>query len=249
MPAKKRGVTEKVSSPAPSSASLHDKIDEEQKTLDSELAKKVEQSQRCGCAVDDLQHWVDDMTEKHKDKVKDSFHNWSLYIFGTATLVLLISAFLGYLIVYSSSFQRSSDPVKYNDQVAGWRSYKWAYEGSFFNKESVSLFRNLALNGEKLSTIVEDNGVEGAGENVRIGHPNCKHPFMTLNPQRTMCHFSNRLDVGIHYVKTGGFNGHIEYLDKMVARILPFRKRLIQQQPNAYNSYVNLKKLKGKLSS
>ncbi len=30
----------------------------------------------------------------------------------------------------------------------------------------------------------------------------------------------------------------------MVARIIPFRKRLIQQQPHAYSSYVNLKKLK-----
>ncbi len=110
--------------------------------------------------------------------------------------------------------------------------------------ETISLFRTLALNGEKFSTIVEDNGVDTAGEAVNIGHPTCRHPFMTLNPQRTKCHFSNRLDVGMHFVKTGGFNGHIEYLDKMVARIIPFRKRLIQQQPHAYSSYVNLKKLK-----
>jgi len=106
------------------------------------------------------------------------------------------------------------------------------------------LFRNLALDGEKYSTIVEDNGVDTAGEAVEIGHPTCRHPFMTLNPQRTRCHFSNRLDVGMHFVKTGGFNGHIEYSDKMIARIIPFRKRLIQQKPNSYNSYVNLKKLK-----
>ncbi len=106
------------------------------------------------------------------------------------------------------------------------------------------MFRNLALDGEKYSTIVEDNGVDTAGEAVEIGHPTCRHPFMTLNPQRTRCHFSNRLDVGMHFVKTGGFNGHIEYSDKMIARIIPFRKRLIQQKPNSYNSYVNLKKLK-----
>ena len=70
---------------------------------------------------------------------------------------------------------------------------------------------------------------------------------MTLNPERTMCHFSNRLDVVMHFVKSGGFNGHIEYLDKMVARILPLRKRLFKQKANAYDSYVNLKKLKGKI--
>lgn len=31
----------------------------------------------------------------------------------------------------------------------------------------------------------------------------------------------------MHFVKTGGFNGHIEYFERMVARIIPFRKRLL----------------------
>jgi hypothetical protein len=69
---------------------------------------------------------------------------------------------------------------------------------------------------------------------------------MTLNLNRTLCHFSNRLDVGMHFVKTGGFNGHIEFYDRMVARILPFRKRLIQQTQtdrNTYESFINLNKL------
>lgn len=170
--------------------------------------------------------------------------SYSIYVYVIAGLVLLFAILAGYAIVESSAFQRNSEPVRYNDQLANFKSYKWAFKSNFFANETVNLFRNLALNGEKLSTIVEDNGVESAGEAVQIGHVNCKHPFMTLNPQRTMCHFSNRLDVGMHFVKTGGFNGHIEYLDKMVARILPFRKRLIQQKANAYNSYVNLKKLK-----
>ena len=34
----------------------------------------------------------------------------------------------------------------------------------------------------------------------------------------------------MHFVKTGGFNGYIEYYESMVARMIPFRKRLIQQQ-------------------
>jgi hypothetical protein len=34
----------------------------------------------------------------------------------------------------------------------------------------------------------------------------------------------------MHFVKTGGFSGHIEYYERMVARIIPFRKRLIAQQ-------------------
>ena len=44
-------------------------------------------------------------------------------------------------------------------------------------------------------------------------------------------------DVGIHFVKTGGFNGIVEYYERMVSRMIPFRNRLItatssrQQQP------------------
>ena len=73
----------------------------------------MSEAPRCGCAVDDLQHWVDDMTLRHKGKVKDSLNNWSLYIFGIGFAVLLVSGLLGYLIVYSSSFRRSYDPVRY----------------------------------------------------------------------------------------------------------------------------------------
>lgn len=36
----------------------------------------------------------------------------------------------------------------------------------------------------------------------------------------------------MHFVKTGGFNGHIEYFERMVARIIPFRKRLFTPQEN-----------------
>lgn len=232
---KRKDAKEKEQSPP---SPVHSKIDEDQEVLDNHLAKKVERI-RCGCAVDDLQNWVDDMTEKHKGKT-----NCSIYVLIGAGFVLFLSVFMGYIMVESGGFQRSNEPVRYNDQNLDLPSYKWAYKTGFFANETVSLFRNLALNGEKLSTIVEDNGVYSAGEAQKIGHINCKHPFMTLNTERTMCHFSNRLDVGMHFVKTGGFNGHIEYLDKMVARILPFRKRLIQQQANAYNSYVNLKRLK-----
>jgi hypothetical protein len=39
----------------------------------------------------------------------------------------------------------------------------------------------------------------------------------------------------MHFVKTGGFNGYIEYYESMVARMIPFRKRLIQQQQTTGN--------------
>lgn len=36
----------------------------------------------------------------------------------------------------------------------------------------------------------------------------------------------------MHFVKTGGFNGYIEYFDRAVARILPFRKRIFTNKVN-----------------
>lgn len=221
----------------------HDEIDADQKEVDRELEKKVERI-RCGCAVNDLQDWVDDIADKHKTQISEKIQNMSIYIYLIAAFVCLTGIVTGYILVSSGGFKRNNEPMKYNDQLLDVPSFKWHYEANFFSQETTSIFRKLALNGDKLSTIVEDNGVYTAGEAVKIGHENCKHPFMTLNPERTMCHFSNRLDVGMHFVKSGGFNGHIEYLDKMVARILPFRKRLIKQKANAYDSYVNLKKLK-----
>ena len=205
---------------------------------------KPEPRPRCGCAVDDLQMWVDDLTAK--TKASNAASSFVKYVFILAAVVLFVSSLIGYGIYQSDSFKSllKHEPIKYNDNLNDVPSYKWSYETNFFHNETSNLFRRLALNGESLSTIVEDNGVDSAGEAVPIGHVNCKHPYMTLNPQRTMCHFSNRLDVGMHFVKTGGFNGHIEYLDKMITRIIPFRKRLIQQQAHAYNSYINLKKLK-----
>ena len=136
--------------------------------------------------------------------------------------------------------------VKYNDFDSSLPSHNWFYERNFFDNETSNQFRDLAFGGDIFSTIVEDNGVESAGEAVPVGHPDCKHPFMTLNLNRTMCHFSNRLDVGMHFVKTGGFNGYIEFYERMVTRIIPFRKRFIYQgkSPHTYKSFINLKKLK-----
>jgi hypothetical protein len=65
---------------------------------------------------------------------------------------------------------------------------------NFFNKETIEMFKNMILNqGEILSTIVEDKNVESAGEAVDVGHVDCRHPYMTLNLNRSKCHFSNRL--------------------------------------------------------
>ena len=130
----------------------------------------------------------------------------SKYVIIAAVLVVLfgISLNLGF-----SKFTRKVDFVKYNDVLPDALSYKWFHLDKFFRNETIQLFQDYAFNEEPFSTIVEEKSVDSAGEAVPIGHPHCKHPYMTLNVNRTLCHFSSRLDVGMHFLKTGGFNGHI----------------------------------------
>lgn len=142
--------------------------------------------------------------------------------------LLIPSIFAGY-VLYSINNMKKLEPIKYNEIITDAPSLKWFTIDNFFESNTLDTIKQLALNIDPFTTIVEDHSVESAGEAVPAGHVDCRHPFMTLNLNRTICHFSNRLDVGIHFVKTGGFNGYIEYYERMVARIISFRKRVIQQ--------------------
>ncbi len=84
-------------------------------------------------------------------------------------------------------------PIKYKNVIKNATAYKWFSSENFFKDDSLKLLRDLTLNGDSFSTIIEEYNVESAGEAVPAGHVDCRHPFMTLNINRTMCHFSNRL--------------------------------------------------------
>jgi hypothetical protein len=182
-----------------------------------------------------------------KNKKKSIISCQTLIVVSSIATVL-VSTILALFINELTTFKRIEKQFKYMTVIENLNAYKWLYVKDFLSNETSNLFRNLAMNGEPLSTVLEeDKNVESAGEAVPVGHIHCNHPYMTLNTNRTMCHFSNRLDVGLHFVKTGGFNGYIEYFDRMVARIIPFRRRLIK--PNKatnnknYNSFFNLNQL------
>lgn len=104
---------------------------------------------------------------------------------------LIIGAFM-----YNVDHIQRLEPVKYADVIAGAPAHKWSYFDEFFSAESKELLRRLALSGATSFTTINDNGEVGsAGEAVPAGHVDCRHPFMTLNLNRTMCHFSNRLGI------------------------------------------------------
>ena len=107
--------------------------------------------------------------------------------------ILLPAVFLGYIANNINNLQRL-EPIKYNNVIGDANSYKWFYEESFFKNETQEIFKKILLDNEEvLSTIIDDRNVESAGEAVDIGHVDCRHPYMTLNLNRTKCHFSNRL--------------------------------------------------------
>ena len=132
-------------------------------------------------------------------------------------LVLLFS--LAFILLYRS-------PKKYNlnSYEKDLEQYPWIYEDDFFEQDALLILDNV-IKSNKLSMIVEDTGVQSAGESVPIGHEDCAHPYMT--EKGTFCALPNRLDVAMHFLKTGGFDHKMESYEKMAARMLTFRHKLL----------------------
>ena len=58
----------------------------------------------------------------------------------------------------------------------------------------------------------------------------CPKAYTMLNKQTQKCQFPNRIDIGMHFIKTGGYNGWKESYSKMMQRLHPF----INYQFDAY---------------
>lgn len=87
----------------------------------------------------------------------------------TSILTLVVSILLGAFYYEVTSFKRIDAQVKYMTVLENLNSYKWFYVKDFLSNETSSMFRNLAMNGESLSTVVEENkNVESAGEAVLV---------------------------------------------------------------------------------
>jgi len=69
----------------------------------------------------------------------------------------------------------------------------------------------------------------------------CDHRFLVPNVNRTACVLPGRIDIGRHYILTGGLHGHKETYDQLVARVLSFGRYIF-----APDDYPVIKKLFGK---
>lgn len=101
----------------------------------------------------------------------------------------------------------------------------WAIKYNFFHNDTIDDLLNSIKNTEFLTKMSKHASALSAGESVPIGHPDCNHPFMVQNLHFNICHFSNRIDVGRHFLNTGGFSNDMETSEKMLSRILLFYQR------------------------
>ena len=163
------------------------------------MAKQRKQAEKtsvkASASVDADKTWPSSEAANTASKSRSSLK--CLIIISSSVLLpaLIIGAFM-----YNVDHIQRLEPVKYADVIKGAPAHKWSYFDEFFSTESKELMRRLALSGATSFTTINDNGEVGsAGEAVPAGHVDCRHPFMTLNLNRTMCHFSNRLGIYLDY--------------------------------------------------
>ena len=76
--------------------------------------------------------------------------------------------------------------------------------------------------------------VEHVGEGVPLNADgSCPHPYLIPNIKRTLCILATRIDVGVHYVKSGGPSGLKERFDSLALRTLSFSKFFISNPLSA----------------
>jgi hypothetical protein len=133
---------------------------------------------------------------------------------------------LSALIIIAAIILSANRKVKkynFNDFDPNLVQFPAISEDNFFEKNALEKLDNI-IKSNNISIIYDDPGIEDAGEGVPIGHPDCKHPYMIAKGNKTYCAFPNRIDIAIHYLKTGGFENRMESYEKMAARVMSFRR-------------------------
>lgn len=122
------------------------------------------------------------------------------------------------------------NPKKYmfNNFDANLEKYPLIYENNFFDSNALEKLDQI-VKSRNVSIIFDDPGVESAGEAKPIDDPDCKHPFLISKGNSTYCAFPSRIDIGIHYLKTGGFENRMEKYETMAARVMTFRHKFLDE--------------------
>ena len=150
--------------------------------------------------------------------------------YGVAFLMLLVSA-LGVMLINSRedkhvqviSSKAANEKFK---QGASGDKFDWIYEEDFFADKALKTLDSM-ITSNKISVILEDEGVENGGEAAPVDHPDCDRPYMVPSKNGSFCVFPHRIDIAMNYFKIGGFSGMMENLQNMSARLFSFRHKLL----------------------
>ena len=92
-----------------------------------------------------------------------------------------------------------------------------------------ALFRRVGLSDDGIPSNVSPkiDAVNTASEHIGEAQPigadgMCSHPYLVPNAARTLCVLAGRIDLGRHYLLTGGVEGRRERYSQLVARLLSF---------------------------
>ena len=81
---------------------------------------------------------------------------------------------------------------------------------------------------------------EHIGEAVKMENGICVHPYLVPNVNRTLCYLPQRVDVGRHFVSTGGVDGNRESYDILVRRVSSFGRYMMgSPSPEKYPGTCN----------
>ena len=70
--------------------------------------------------------------------------------------------------------------------------------------------------------------VEDIGENIPVNSEGtCSHPFLILNTNKTSCNLPPRIDIGRHFVMSGGPDGAREDIGNLISRVSSFGRYLV----------------------
>ena len=93
------------------------------------------------------------------------------------------------------------------------------------HKKLMSLFENEEKfpgakddwTSSRYTSVGEESFVESPTEDAQ-----CNTRYTMYNRELQQCQFPNRMDIGRHFIVTGGYNGHKESYDTLASRIQPF---------------------------
>ena len=101
------------------------------------------------------------------------------------------------------------------------------YEENLLSENEASELRDMVKSFKEYPTNLADTDFyetthEHIGEAIPMVNGSCNHPFLMPNKKRTLCIMPGRIDVGRHFIMTGGLHGLREPYESLVSRVQSF---------------------------